>query len=211
MAGGIQDVAGTSLDVKDSRKLSAATPDQTLQFFLLENLDRKLMVSPSPDIFDEGLKFGHSNKICPKKHTIKVKIWIPKKKVEDRGEVKKDHVTEKWTEKVSDMEIEDQEAHLDNIIVLDYHSINSVDVGKFKSPKKNLVPLKVFVSFGKVCPVNNFVILNSAIVNEHSEEESKVVEDFRVTPKKPRATSIGAAKLMKSLRNNKKWPIYKGK
>ncbi|XVE48638.1 hypothetical protein DITRI_Ditri01bG0017900 [Diplodiscus trichospermus] len=156
------------------------------------------------------LKFGLTNKACPKKPN-EVKKWMPKKKENDKGKLKRACDEDKQIDKTENKENFVASVNtVDNCEVDNLKNVgqssNTGDDRKFDS---SLIS-KNTINGRKACSTNRFEILDSAMMNEFMEN-SKVVEDFKVGHRKPRVALAGVAEVMKTLKVNKKGPIDKGK
>ncbi|XVE88838.1 hypothetical protein DITRI_Ditri19aG0100900 [Diplodiscus trichospermus] len=139
--------------------------------------------------------FGHKNKVCPKQSN-ETKMWVPKKKVDETVEAKKESVDIRQPDKGTI-----QSTTKENLLE---QSSSFVACVKSVSPKN-------VSSLGKAGSMNRFEILDSVVMTDLLEEEPKVVGGLKLASRKPRAASAGVAEVMKSLKVNKKEPIDKGK
>ncbi|XVE61820.1 hypothetical protein DITRI_Ditri06bG0069900 [Diplodiscus trichospermus] len=123
-------------------------------------------------------RFGHTNKVCPKK-VSETKKWVPKKRV-DTKKIKKDNVEFQPDNKIKKFDMKAASSHNEEILVSSKckgqkmeQSFSSVAGGKFGSPKNASIA-------GKANSVNRFEILDSAKANKFLEEDSKIVGYFKV-------------------------------
>ncbi|XVE83795.1 hypothetical protein DITRI_Ditri16bG0115700 [Diplodiscus trichospermus] len=140
--------------------------------------------------------------VCPNQPN-EVKVWVPKKKIDET--VKERDVPEGAKQFDKDMAQGSYENMRDTEPKKEVdQSTSSVVCEKAISPKSA-------TSSDKASSMNIFQILDTAVATDLMEEESRIVGDFKVAPRRPRAASAGVAKVMKSLKVNKKGPIDKGK